>query len=42
MNFLLLQHKLTNNFTHGSNNQVIENHEAQVSVNTPWHTCTQQ
>ena len=40
MNFLFLQHTLTNNFTRGNNNQITENHEAQVSVNTHRHTHT--
>ena len=42
MKFLFVQHALTNNFTQGINNQVTENHEAQVSVNTrDTHTHTQ-
>jgi len=41
MKFLFVQHALTNNFTQGINNQVTENHEAQVSVNTrDTHTHT--
>jgi hypothetical protein len=42
MNFLFLQHTLTNNFTRGNNNQITENQEAQVSVNTHRHIHTLQ